>query len=549
MTRSLSLPSLVVVATLANLASAQGNTVPGRDLALENTSQIQRYRRTGSFPNGVQAIGMWTLVCNPGTSSVPFQQAMSPNHAFIHYIVARESAGRLVQISNWSWVKHTFGSSNDPSTCGTCVNQQTSSFVEVGCNDAYANTQAVDHFNLGPPSEIDPWLGTWNPVCSHFDMGNPPVAPAQQCDGVRSLTQTQANVLNQSIGDALRVYDDDLNVAGANFYYQSGYLVPGEAEALRGNNIGSRPFTATFSTTAGQWSLFDAGAFTQGTILQRWSGASINSSANGSDDGRYYVAVKVTGPTNGLYHYEYAVHNRDNKRGTGAFRIPICPDAQVVNVGFHDFDRNALTDWSGAKSGSEIVFQMNPLAQNPLRWNSIFNFWFDSDAAPQTGSVTLDQFDIGPGALTVAVGSTTPSGIFNQNLGAGCGAPAPSLYAVGTPDRALLGNASFSVRSSQNGASAVCAFVLSTTAGSTSIAPGCTVYTGDPLTLLGPVVVVADAAGVATLPLPVPNNPSLEGADLDFQMFRVTTGGQVLGLFDLSNGLRVRVGNLITACP
>ena len=46
---------------------------------------------------------------------------MSPNHGYIHFIIARESNGRLEQISNWSFVKHTFGSSNDPSPCGSCA--------------------------------------------------------------------------------------------------------------------------------------------------------------------------------------------------------------------------------------------------------------------------------------------------------------------------------------------------------------------------------------------------------------------------------------------
>jgi hypothetical protein len=540
----------MLVAIMAIDASAQSNTVPGRDIMLENTSSIQRFRRTGTYPNGVQAIGTRTVCCNPGTSAIPFQAAMNPNHGFIHYILARESSGRLVQISNYAWVKHTFGSNNDPSTCGTCVNQSTSSFVEPGCNDTYVSSQAVDHFNLGPPSEVDPWLGTWVPQCSYFDRGNPEVPPAQQCDSVRSLTQTQAQALNTAIGLAMRLHDDDLVVPGATFYYQSGYLIPGEAESLRGNNIGSRRFTATWSASSGQWTLADGPDYLLGTILQRWSGASIDSSSNGTDDGRYYVAIKVTGPTDGLYHYEYAVHNRDNNRGMGAFRIPVCAAAQVLNFGFHDVDRDALTDWTAARVGSEIVFQTQAVGPNPLRWNSIYNFWFDSDAAPQAGTVLLDQYDIGPGALTVGVASTTPSGVFNQNLGAGCGYPsAPLLYATGTPARASLGNATFGLRSSGNPSGVACAFVLGTAPGTTVIAPGCTAYTANPGALLGPLMTFADGAGVAAMPLAVPADPILEGSQLDFQMVAFAPGGALFGGFNLSNGLRIRVGNLVSSCP
>lgn len=536
------------VLTAASLL-AQSNTVPGLDLKLEDTWAIQRYRRAGTYPTGAQAIGTWTTCCGAGTVNVPFQAPMNPNHAFIHYIVARESGGRLVQISNWAWVKHTFGSSNDPGACGPCPGGSTSSFVTPGCSDTYANSQAVDHFNLGPPEEVHAWLGTWVPVCSYFDRGNPEVPLPNQCDGVRSVTQSQAFVLNQTIGKAMKVYDDDLVVPGATFCYQSGYLVPGEAESLRGDNIGSRSFTPVWSAINNQWTLNDGPAFLQGSILQRWTGASIGSSTNGADDGRYYVAVKVTGPTNGLYHYEYAVHNRDNQRGMGAFRIPVCPDAQVLGFGFHDVDRDALTDWTAAKVGGEIVFQTAAVNPNPLKWNTIFNFWFDSDAAPQTGAVLLDQYAIGPGALTVNVASTTPSGIYNQNLGPGCGTPTPSLYATGTPDRALIGNATFALRSSGNPASAPCLFLLATVPGSTPLGGGCTAWTGDINSLLGPLVVVANAAGAATIPLAVPNNPSLEGTNLDFQMLNVIAGGALLGTFNVTNGLRVRIGNQITSCP
>lgn len=550
MTMHAFVPSLLLVLAATDTVLAQSNTVPGLNIRLENTSQLARYRRTGTFPNGVQAIGMYTTCCNPGSVPIPFQAAMNPNHGFIHYIVARESGGRFVQISNYGWVKHTFGSNNLTSTCGTCPLPGTTSFVVPGCNDTYANSQAVDHFNLAPPGEVDPWLGTWAPIGSYFDRGNPDVGFPGNQDGIRSLTQQQAGTLNTAIGQALRVYDDDLNVPGATFWYQSGYLVPGEAEALRGDNMGSRQFTPTWSAGTGQWTLSNGSNYLIGSVLQRWTGASVDSAANGTDDGRYYVAVKVTGPVNGVYHYEYVVQNRDNKRGMGAFRIPICQDAQAFNFGFRDVDRNALTDWTGAKVGGEIVFQTGTLNPNPLKWNCLYNFWFDSDAAPQTGAVLLDQYEIGPGALTVNVPSTTPSRVYNQNLGAGCGLPAaPSLFATGTPDRALLGNATFALRSTGNPAGVPCAFLLSTTPGATPLVPGCTAYTADVNTLLGPLVALADATGVTSIPLAVPNNPAMEGQVFDFQMLNVTAGGMLFGAFNASNGLRIRVGNLITACP
>jgi hypothetical protein len=60
------LTSLLLATVVADV-SAQTGYIPGRDIKLEDTFGIQRYRRTGTFPNGVQAIGMWTTCCNPGT--------------------------------------------------------------------------------------------------------------------------------------------------------------------------------------------------------------------------------------------------------------------------------------------------------------------------------------------------------------------------------------------------------------------------------------------------------------------------------------------------
>jgi hypothetical protein len=47
----------------------------------------------------------------------------------------------------------------------------------------------------------------------------------------------------------------------------------------------------------------------------------------------------------------------------------------------------------------------------------------------------------------------------------------------------------------------------------------------------------------------VPNNPSLEGLSLDLQALNFAPGGAFLGSLNLSNGLRVRIGNLLTGCP
>src|SRR5690606_23363930 len=106
--------------------------------------------------------------------------------------------------------------------------------------------------------------------------------------------------------------------------------------------------------------------------------------------------------------------------------------ARVENVGFHDIDGDPLNDWTQQRVGDEL--HLLAPAGNPLDWNTIYNVWFDSDAAPVLGEVSIDQARLGPGALTVNVPARVPGHLGVEYLGAGCGAPAPKVFANGLPD-------------------------------------------------------------------------------------------------------------------
>ena len=81
-----------------------------------------------------------------------------------------------------------------------------------------------------------------------------------------------------------------------------------------------------------------------------------------------------------------------------------------------------MNNWTAARVGNEIVFTAP--GNNPIEWNTIYNFGFDADAAPGNSSVVLDEARVGPGANQVIVGAKAPSGaIFAQvtSYGVGCG--------------------------------------------------------------------------------------------------------------------------------
>jgi hypothetical protein len=540
--------ALLVVAFAALLVpapAAQSNGNPAIDVSLGALDSLQILGRTGSFPNGTNGFAMATTSCNKGSVDVDWLKAMDPNHPMISFLLARDDGVRMEQISDRSWVKHGFFALTQ-SLCDTCQGGDplNGTFLGVGCSDTYTTSTNGDRVSLGPPDEIDPWLGDWNPVCSFFDRGDPPAAPPLDCDGVMSFNFIQAFQYGPT---EHRVVVDDaalIDNGPESFYYQAQYTVRTEVESERGNNLGWREFAPSWNGFG--WNLPVQSLLAHGSVLDGWSGASVTSNTNGGDDGRLYVAVKVTGPVDGFYHYEYAVHNRDNSRAVDALRIPACADAQVLNAGFHDVD-TALADWSFTRNPSELVWSTTT---NPLEWNTIYNFWFDSDAAPIDGvGVVLDAFRPGPGAGSVTVSTRAPTGLFNVDLGPGCsdGTP-PSLFAVGSPARATLGNGTFGLQSKGNTPFTLVAFLFTPIGASIDVGGGCFSYVA--LQFLKVKLRGTNASGVASMSLPIPGDPSLEGVDVSFQLMEFDPlGGPFADDYDLSNGQRVRIGDGIPSCP
>ncbi|MBK8101389.1 MAG: hypothetical protein IPK26_30265 [Planctomycetes bacterium] len=413
---------LLLAAASASGLCAQSNTVPGLNGRLDVVDNLSYWGRRGAaHPNGEIGMAMLNTMCNPGTVNIPWQAAMQPNHPKFGFLIVRETGGRMVQISDYSFCKHAFTSTNFSGSCGTCQNPGTGSLMGIRCSDTYGAGNNGDPNWLGPATELDPWLGTWNPVGSYFDVGDPATGTGP-ADGTRSLNTGGFDLVKNRV----TVQEPELMTAG-RFFYGIHLMHQGEAVANRGDNLASRGFNPVYS--GGSWTLNNNSiGQVHGSILQHWQGATLNMAGNGGDDGRFAVAVVTTPLGGGMYHYEYAVHNIDNNRGGAAFRIPVQAGATTTNYGFRDIDGNALNQWSAARVGNEIVF--SAAANNALNWNSIYNFWFDCNVPPGNGTVYLDEARVGPGALTVAVSARAPNGIPAASIasvGNGCGgAPCPS---------------------------------------------------------------------------------------------------------------------------
>jgi hypothetical protein len=418
---------LLAVSLFALPGLAQSNAVPGLDIGMFEVTDLSYQGRRGTSPNGEVGFMVGHSWCNGGSVNLPWisqsNGVMVDSYPRIAFLLARESNGRMVQVSGQSFCKHSptaFNFSSGP--CAPC-NLGSGSYFFTGCSDTYGSGINSSQYALGPTTEINPWLGTWDPRGSYFDQGDPAVGGAAGIDSVRSLTSAQVQTFD-AVKNRMIVREAEL-VAGATYYGQVQGVVQGEPVSARGNNLMNRQVGITGS--GGSWSTSIIGNSMTGSVLTRWQGATHALGGNGNDDGRFLVAVKVTGPVGGMWHYEYAIHNIDNDRGGASFRIPLATNAVVQNPGFRDIDDNPLNDWTVTQTANEIAFQA--VGSNRLEWNTLYNCWFDCSIPPGAGSMTIDEANPGPGALSVAIASHVPSGLnfaAKASIGTSCG------YCTGT---------------------------------------------------------------------------------------------------------------------
>ncbi|MBL8756342.1 MAG: hypothetical protein JNK15_23815, partial [Planctomycetes bacterium] len=319
----------------------QANLVPGLDGRLEILDNITYWGRRGpANPGGEVGLSMRNTMCNPGSVNIPWYAQMLENHPKFGFLITRLSGDRMEQISDRSYCKHAFTSASTSGACGSCVPNIGGNQMGPTCSDTYSAGNNAGRGNLGPAHEIDPWLGTWEHIGSFFDQGFPNVGAPGNTDGNQSPITPTDDVHNR-----VTIKESDLLVGGASYYYGIQLIHEGESLANRWDNIKSRGFVPTWNGTS--WSVANSAvgqAF--GSILQHWTGAEVNMTTNGSDDGRVFVANKVTPLGGGQYHYEYAVHNVDMSRGGASFRVPIDATATGSNFTFRDIDGNPLNDWT-----------------------------------------------------------------------------------------------------------------------------------------------------------------------------------------------------------
>jgi hypothetical protein len=265
---------------------------------------------------------------------------------------------------------------------------------------------------------------------------------------------------------------------GALYFAEAEYIVPHEytwcqshpGQCNMYNNASYRRYNVTGVTQP--FSFTSVGSTVRMTpAINAWTGATINTiEPQPGVDGRAFIAYKVTNPSAGVWHYEYAVNNQNLDRGIQSFSIPLGSGVTVSNIGFHaPLDHPGIANdgsqgstgysnaaWTPNQTGSALTWTSETFAQNQnanaLRWGTLYNFRFDCDHAPQNANATIGFFKTGT-PITVAIQG--PSG-----------GPADSvevLSAVYTNGNHLLKvRAGDSIKSSSRNAPTLSAYVTST---------------------------------------------------------------------------------------
>jgi hypothetical protein len=129
-------------------------------------------------------------------------------------------------------------------------------------------------------------------------------------------------------------------------------------------------------------------------------------------EGRFVLAAAASDLGDGWWHYEYALYNMNSDRSARAVSVPVPPEIPVENVGFHAVDYHSGepydgTDWPVAVDDLGVTWATETFDDNPnanaLRWGTLYNFRFDTDAPPAPAELTITLFKPGtPATVTAA---------------------------------------------------------------------------------------------------------------------------------------------------
>jgi len=405
--------------------------VAGPDVIVGVLPEMAQYGSNGSFVG----LGIGTTSCNNGDQPLHWFALPNTDHPVIPQNFYRMSGGvnnsdRFEQVGQ-SWLKHAFAAleGNDCNFGCHTSGCTTGSNLCSGCSDPYGSSLNASQTGIGSRAWVNPFTGSFPSGANNHTGHN-----------------------HTGTSHRITVATSDLNpaqYAGAAYFAEAQYVTPHEytwcqsnpGECNMFNNASYRQFSVNGGPTNFNFSPVGSTIQMQPAI-KAWTGATVSQvEPDPGNDGIWFMGYKVTNPSAGVWHYEYAVYNENLDRAIQSFSVPLIPGVNISNIGFHappqepgwpnDGTQNNLgyssTPWSVTQAPDSITWNAETFAQNQnanaIRFGTLYNFRFDADQPPQSANATVDFFKTGSPmtvAIQVPTGNGTPS-------------PTPTATATFTP--------------------------------------------------------------------------------------------------------------------
>lgn len=394
----------VAADTLPALREDDLNIRPGPDVVVGDIIGLAQF---GSSVGGRVGLAVGTDSCNFGTVDLNWFALPSNDHPVIPQNLYRMSGGannneRFEQIGQ-SNVKHAFTALTQ-NICQLGCNGVGGSRLGSGCSDPYSAS-----LNAGPNLGSRAWI---NPYTGAFPRGDSATPPNNHSG--HAHTGTSHRVLT-NISDLVAAENP-----GATYYAEAQYVTPHEfawCQANPGqcnmyNNVSYRRYNVSGTTSF----TFSAVGSTvrEKVAVMAWPDATfLEIRPAPGVDGIGTVAHKVTNPSPGVWHYEYAIHNQNLDRAIREFAVPIGQGVVIENIGFHappqhpgwTFDGTSNnagyseTPWATDLSSGSLTWSTETFAQNPnanaIRWGTMYNFRFRSNRPPTVANATIGFYKTG----------------------------------------------------------------------------------------------------------------------------------------------------------
>jgi hypothetical protein len=430
-------PKSIVMPPLRYRADSETPTlVPGPDVIVGDLPEMAQYGN--DTVNHLVGLGVGTTSCNNGDQPFDWFALPQTDHPVIPQNLYRMSGGatnneRFEQIGQ-SWMKHAF-TALEGGVCGSCNTSgcATGTHLCPGCSDPYGSSLNASQTGIGSRAWLNPFTGVF-PSTANNHSGHSHTGTAHR----------------------LTVASSDLNPAqnsGATYFAEGQYLTPHEYSWCQShpgqcnmyNNASYRRFNV--SGSGDNYSFAGSGSTVRmQAAINAWQtlgGATVNQiEPDRGNDGIWFMGYKVTNPSTGVWHYEYALYNQNLDRSIQSFSVPIGPGVNISNIGFHAPRQEpgwandgtqgntgfSSTPWS-VQTSSSITWSTETFAQNQnanaIRFGTLYNFRFDADQPPNPTNATVGYFKTGdPGPVLVQApgGVPTPSPT-----------PTPTTTATATP--------------------------------------------------------------------------------------------------------------------